>query len=142
MTILKLKLFRAYSGSRVLRFFISLVHGPAGPRFQNFLGPWSAPVRFYTNFAGPRPPTFRSVDPWAVDPWLWATHFHSIGTVQFHPFLIVHAFWDRPLSSFLITHLLLRTFHFHSFLAAHAPFKGRNAPFLNRPLYVVLDRPP
>ena len=67
-------------GSMDRRFknFISLVRGRPGPRFENFLGPWSALVRFFQNFAGPRPvrsadrtgslgprgPTFRSVDPW------------------------------------------------------------------------------
>ena len=67
---------------------------------------------------------------------IWTTHFQSIGTVQFHPFLTVH------FHLFLITHLLLRTFHFHSFLATHALLRAVKFHFLNRPLYVVLDRPP
>ena len=37
----------------------SMVH--PGPRFEIFLGPWSALVRFFTNFASPRGPTFWSV---------------------------------------------------------------------------------
>ena len=45
-------------------------------------------------------------------------------TVHFHPFITAHAFWDRPLSSFLSIDALLRTVHFHPFLTTQALFRA------------------
>ena len=60
---------------------------------------------------------------------IWTTHFQSIGTVQFHPLLTVHAFLGRPLSSFFNYPLTFENLPL-SFLFGHPrTFEGRKVSF-------------
>ena len=68
--------------------------------------------------------------PWNVRFHPWNVRFHP-WNVRFHPCLTAKAFWGRSLQSFLITHALLSTVHFHLFLTTHALLRADQFHFVN-----------